>query len=192
MSIWFVGYNYWVYKGCFNVINVSVNWVWTILCLTHSAISRLHCHILPKRRYRLASLQKSQMTRSLPHPTNERQQSVNDFCHCVMNHPVGCAVTVGSNRTIGPLSMEQWWGQHFFYVLKMNVNRASMTLALRLGKWMSWAATLRHNRAFGRLSRQNLLQQHRYYILKSSVNRASTTFGLVSWDILGLCSNIQP
>jgi len=38
----------------------------------------------------------------------ERQRSVNDFWHYVMKHPVGCAVTVSHNRTIGRLSIEQW------------------------------------------------------------------------------------
>jgi hypothetical protein len=47
-----------------------------------------------------------------------------------MKHPVGCAVTVSHNQTIGPLSMEQWWWQHFYYVLKMSVNRASTTFGL--------------------------------------------------------------
>jgi len=66
----------------------------------------------------------------LPHPKNQRQRSVNDFLHCVMKHPVGCAVTVWHNRNIGRLSMEQWWWQHFYYVLKMSFNRASTTFGL--------------------------------------------------------------
>jgi len=33
------------YKGCFNVINVRVNRVSTILSHTHLAINGLHCHI---------------------------------------------------------------------------------------------------------------------------------------------------
>jgi len=70
------------------------------------------------------------MTRSLPYPKNERQQSVNDFWHFVKKHPVGCAVTVRHNRNIGRLSIEQWWWQHFFYVLKMSINRASTTFGL--------------------------------------------------------------
>jgi len=130
MSIWFVEFNYWVYKGCFDVIHVSVNRVWPILSLTHSAINRLHCHILPKQMYRSALLRKRSMRRSLPHPNNECQRSVNDFWHCVMKHPVGCAVTVRHHRTIGRVSMEQWWWQHFYYVLTMSVNRASMTFGL--------------------------------------------------------------
>jgi len=70
------------------------------------------------------------MTHSLPHPNNEYQQSINDFRLCVMKYPAGCAVTVSPNGTIGRLSMEHWWWQHFYYVLKMSVNRASMTLGL--------------------------------------------------------------
>jgi len=38
----------------------------------------------------------------------KRQGSVNNFWHCVLKHPVGCAVTVSHNRTIGRLSIEQW------------------------------------------------------------------------------------
>jgi hypothetical protein len=36
------------------------------------------------------------------------QRSVNDFWHCVMKDPVGCAVTVSHNPIIGRLSIEQW------------------------------------------------------------------------------------
>ena len=119
-----------MYRGCFDVINVSVNRVETILSLTHSAINRLHCHILPKRMYKSALLRKQQMTSSLPHPKNERQQSVNNLSHCIMKHPVGCAVTLSHNQSISLLSMEQSWCQHFYCVLKMSVNRASMTFGL--------------------------------------------------------------
>jgi len=65
------------------------------------------------------------MTWSLPHPENKRNRSVNEFLHCVMEYPVGCAITVRHHQTIGRLSIEQWWWQHFNYVLKMSVNRAS-------------------------------------------------------------------
>jgi len=74
------------------------------------------------------------MTRSLPNPKNDLQWSLNHFWHCVMQHPVGCAVTVRHNRTIGRLSMERWWWQHFSYVLKMSVNRASTTFGLAFWK----------------------------------------------------------
>jgi len=127
MRIWFVAYNSWVYKGCFDVINVSVTRVSTILSLTHSAINGLHCHILPKWMYKSALSWKKQMTCTLPHPINEHQRSVNDFWHCVMNHPAGCAGTVSHNQTMGRLWIEQWWWQHFYYVLEMSVNRASTT-----------------------------------------------------------------
>jgi len=130
MSIWLVAYNDWVYKGCFDVINVNVNRLWMILGLTHSAINRLHCHILPKLMYRSSLLRKMKMRRALPHPKNEHQQNINDFWHSVMKHPVGGVVTVHHDRTIGPLSMEQWWWPHIYYVLKMSVNRASTTFGL--------------------------------------------------------------
>jgi len=133
MCICFVAYNYWVYKGCFDVMHVCVNRVSTIWHLTHWAINGLHCPILPKRMNRSALLRRKKMTRSLPHPKNERQRSVNDFGHCVLTYPVGRAVAVRHNQTIGRLSIEQWWWQHFYYVLIMSVNRASTIFGL--GSW---------------------------------------------------------
>jgi hypothetical protein len=65
--------------------------------------------------------QKQQMTGLLPHRDNECQRSFKDFWHCVVKYPVDCAVTVNHNQTIGRLSMEQWWWQHIYYVLKMSV-----------------------------------------------------------------------
>jgi len=47
------------------------------------------------------------MTPLLPHPDNERQQSINDFVHCVIKHPVGCARSASHNQSIGRLSIEQ-------------------------------------------------------------------------------------
>ena len=148
--------------------------------------------IRPKWMPRSALLRKQQMTRSLTHPKNELKRSVNDFWHCVMTYPVGCAVTVRHNQTIGHLSIGQWWWQHFYYVLKWASTERQRFLALHLRNCMGCEATLRQNRAIGRHSRQNLLQQHRYYVVKMSVNGASTTLGLVSWKILVLCSNIRP
>jgi hypothetical protein len=119
-----------VYKGCFDVINVSVNGASTILSLPHAAINGLHSPSLSKRMYMSALLPKNQMIRSLPDPKNERQCSVNDCWHCVMKYPVGCVLTVSHDRTIGCLSIEQWWWQHFYHVLTMSVNRVSTTLSL--------------------------------------------------------------
>jgi hypothetical protein len=51
-----------------------------------------------------------------------------------MKHPVGCAVTVSHNQTISRLSIEQWWRQLFYYVLKMSVTRASTTFGLAFWK----------------------------------------------------------
>jgi hypothetical protein len=84
-----------------------------ILSHTHSAIHGLHCHIIPKRMNKWVLLRKQQTSRSLPHSKNEHEWSVNDFWHCVMKYQVGCAVTVSHNHTIGRLSMQQWWWQHF-------------------------------------------------------------------------------
>jgi hypothetical protein len=65
-------------------------------------------------------------------------------------------------------------------------------MGLHLGKCMSYAVMLPQNHAIGRLPIQNLFQQHRYYVLKMSVNGATTTFGLLSWNVLGLCGDIEP
>ena len=135
LCIWFVAYNYWGYKGCLDVINVSVNRVSTISSLTHSAINGLYCHILPKRMYMSVLLRKKQMTHSLPHPKNERQRRLNDCWYCVIKHRVGCAVTVSYNQIIGRLSTaKQWSWQHFYYVLKVSINRAWTTFGLESWK----------------------------------------------------------
>ena len=134
MWISFFAYNNWVYKGCFDVINVCVNRVLTILNLTHSAINGPHYAILPKRMYRLPLLRKDRMTRLLPQRKNKPQRIVNEFWHCVMKYPVGCAVTVRHNQTIGHLSIEQWWWQHFYYVLTMSINWASTIFGLTYRK----------------------------------------------------------
>ena len=109
MDILFVAYNDCVYKGRFDVINVCVNRVSAILNLPHSAIDGLHYPILPKSMYRSALLRKEQITPWLAHPKNERQWSVNEFWHCIMKYPLGCAVTVCHNQTIGHFSIEHWW-----------------------------------------------------------------------------------
>jgi len=77
LCIWLVAYNHWVYKGCFDVINVSVNRVSKIVSLTHSAIKRPHCHILAKWMYWLLLYGKRQITSSLPYPKIECQRNVN-------------------------------------------------------------------------------------------------------------------
>jgi hypothetical protein len=130
MSIWFVAFNCWVNKDSFNVITVSINRVSTILSPAHSVINELHCHILPKWMYWSAFWRKRQMTRSLPHPKNQGQWSINDFWLCVMKHPVCCVVTLTQNRTIRCLSREKWWWQHCYYALKMSVTRASTTCGI--------------------------------------------------------------
>jgi hypothetical protein len=59
--------------------------------------------------YQSAVLQKKPMTRLFAHPKNERQRRSNNFWHCVLKHPIGCAVTVSQDRTIGWLPLKQWW-----------------------------------------------------------------------------------
>jgi len=127
MWIRFVAYNYWVSEGCFTVMNVSINRASTIFSLTQLAIHGLHCHILPKWMRRSALEPKRQMTCTLPHPKKEHRWSVNDLWHCIMDNPEGCAATLTHNSTVGRLATQQWWRQHRYYVLKMSVNRASMT-----------------------------------------------------------------
>jgi hypothetical protein len=74
-----------------------------------------------------ALLPKNQKTRSLPHPNTEHQRGVNNVWHCIMKYSLGCAVTVSHNPTIGHLSIQQWWWQHFYCVLTMSINRVSTT-----------------------------------------------------------------
>jgi hypothetical protein len=47
-----------------------------------------------------------------------------------MKYPGGCVVTESYNQTIGRMSIEQWWCQRFYYVLKMSVNRALTTYSV--------------------------------------------------------------
>ena len=72
-----VAYNYWVHKGCFDVIKVSVNRVSTIYSLTHLAFNWRHCHILPKWTYWSVWKHNGQMICSLPYPKNECRTNVN-------------------------------------------------------------------------------------------------------------------
>jgi len=65
-------------------------------------------------------------------------------------------------------------------------------MALHHEKCMGCAATLSHNRTIGRRSRRKSLRQHSYYVWKMIVNRASTTSGLATWQMQGLCGDIDP
>jgi len=67
------------------------------------------------------------MTRMLPHPQNERQQSVNNFRHCIMDLQEGGAATLTHNGTIGRRSMQKWFRQQCYVVLKMSINSVSLT-----------------------------------------------------------------
>ena len=51
---------------------------------------------------------------------------------------------------------------------------------------------LRHNRTIGRHSKQNLLRQHCFYVLRMGVNAASMAFGIASYKMQDLCSNLNP
>ena len=186
MHIWFVAYNSWVYKACFNVINVRVNRVSMILSHRHSAITGLHCYISPKWMYKSAFLRKKQMPCLLPHPKHECQQSVSDVWHCVMKHSAGWGGTVSHNRTIGCLSINNAHSNISPMSQKWASTEHQQFLALHCGICMGCAARVLHNRAIGFTSRQKLLQQHCYYVLPMTVHRASTTFSLVSCRIRGL------
>jgi len=122
MSIWFVAYNYSMDEGCFDVINVIVNRASTIFSLTHWALKRLHCHILPKWIYWSTLLRKWKMTCLLPHPENERPLSLNEFWPCILQNPESSVATLTHNRTIGRVSRQKWLPQQCYYVLTMSVN----------------------------------------------------------------------
>jgi len=70
------------------------------------------------------------MTRLLPHPKNDRQQSVNDFWHCILKNPKGCVATLTHDWTIGRVSRQKFLLRHHTYALKMSVNGASTILGL--------------------------------------------------------------
>ena len=52
--------------------------------------------------------------------------------------------------------------------------------------------TVRHNQTIRRLPIEHWCWQHFYYVLNMSVNRASTIFGLESWELHGLSSDVTP
>jgi hypothetical protein len=52
--------------------------------------------------------------------------------------------------------------------------------------------TLTDNRTLSCLSTAKWLLQQSYYVLKMSFNGHSTTFGLASWKMQGLCSDMTP
>jgi len=107
ISIQFVACNHWVYEGSFDMINVSVNRVSTTFCFTHLAIKGLHYHILATWMYGSVLLRKSKMTCWLPHPKDECQPSVNDFCSCILENRKRCVATLTPNWTVCPLSSQK-------------------------------------------------------------------------------------
>jgi hypothetical protein len=72
-------------KACWYVSKVSVNGASTTFWLTHSAINGLHGHILPMTKYWPSLYIRRHVTRSLPHPRNERQRSINNNRSCILN-----------------------------------------------------------------------------------------------------------
>jgi len=131
MHIWFIAYNDWVYEGCFDVNNLSVTRASLIFSLTHSALKKLHCHIL----YVLVGIMpKMQTTRWLPYPNHDRPWTVNNFWHCIVDNPNGCAATLNHNQTIGRLSRQRLSRQHFYYILTLSVNGAWTTFGLESRK----------------------------------------------------------
>jgi len=60
----------------------------------------------------------------------ERQWSVNNFWHCIMENPEGCAMILSHNHTIGRLAKQNLLQRHCFYILKMSVNGALTTFGL--------------------------------------------------------------
>jgi len=127
MSIPLVAYDYWVNKGCFDVIDASVNSASMILSLTHSAIKRLHCHILNALVGIIANKANSRLiAQFLKWAGTERQQ----FWPCFLENREGCTATLTHNWTISGLCGHKLSWQHPYYVLKMRVNRASTTFVL--------------------------------------------------------------
>ena len=184
MCIWIVVYNYWVHKGCFDVIKVSVNRVSTIYSLTHSAINWRDSHIIPNWTYWSAGKPKRQTIYSSPHPRNECELSVNG---------VWMIFVIASwkiQRAAG-----WYWAMIALPAAFRNItccdNIASMfqqsasmerqqLLALHHRQCKGCAATLNHNLTIGCFSRQNVLRQCCFYVLKMSVNRVSMIFGFAS------------
>jgi len=131
MSIPLVAYEYWVNKGCFDVINGSVNRASMILSLTHSAIKRLHCHILDALVGVIANKANSRLIAQFwKWGWTEGQR----FWPCFLKNRKGCTATLTHNWTIGGLSSHKLSWQHPYYVLKMRVNRASTTFILTTQK----------------------------------------------------------
>jgi len=83
-------YNWWAPNNCLYISKVSskmsINGASTIYSLTHLAITRLHSHISPRRKYWPSRLVQWQATRSLPDHRNQHQRSVNDFWSCILHN----------------------------------------------------------------------------------------------------------
>jgi hypothetical protein len=188
--------NYGVYKGCFDEIDVSVNWVSTIFSIPHSAIKGLHFHIIPKSMYWSVLYRKGQITCPVPYPEIERQSYIN------------AASTMFAIES-WYIQRATWWhllimkllaaflGKHSYgNMTTMSQKSASMVhqplLAMHHGQCDACGVTAIHNWLLGRHTSRKVFRYHSYYIVKMSINGGSTRFRLTSWNITALCGNIQP
>jgi hypothetical protein len=154
MCISFAAYNHTVYKGCFDVINLSVNRVSTIFCLTHSAIKGLHCHIIQKWMAWLALYQKLEIIRLGLYPWIEHQWYLNRASTIFGIASWNIQRVVQCHSLIIKL-LAAFLGKHGYGNIATAFQKSVSTegqqlLALHLWKCESCAATLIHNRILGR------------------------------------------
>jgi len=123
---------------------------------------------------------------------NVRRQSVNDCWPCIVEnayalrwcHPIIALVAAFLSQTsCNNITTRSW---------KWASTECQRLLALSHARCYSCVATFSHKQIIGVLYRQKRLLRHRDYVPKPIVNGVSTTFGLVSWNIPGLCGNIKP
>jgi len=136
------------------------------------------------------------MTHSLPHPENEHQCSVNPGSTIFGNASWNMKRAVLWHSFIIELSAAFLGKYHCCNIHTMSSKWGSTErqrhLTMHHKKSLGRAGTLIHNQTIGHLSMQKCLLQQCYYVLKMIVNRASATFGLASWNMQGLCSDINP
>jgi hypothetical protein len=129
---------------------------------------------------------------SLLHPINERQWSINDFWLWIIEKARAVPWQVPIIELSAAFQGYDWCDNTASMSQKWVSKKCEWLLALHLGKSKGSVATLSYNWTISRLPGYWLLRQHRYYVPMVSINRASTSFGLATWRIQWLCSNINP
>jgi len=192
MCIQFIPYNYWEYKRCFDVMNVSFNWVSTIVGLASCIIFRAAWQHQLIIEVSVAFLSKNgcdnSATMSETWAAMERQR----LTALHLGTSKGCAVMLTHDRTIGRLSWQSWLRQHCCYVLYMSINGVSTILGLASGIIKGSRTTSIQNRTISRHSGQKSFWWQPHYAPKLSVTRASMILRLASSKIMGLCDDIYP